>query len=94
MQTREDYVEMKVKDSMREGGEHYPFTSENVTEALTQMCFADQAMLASYIKMCFENHCNLDTPVHLADFVVDRVNDYWYKIAVFQAQEQYDKAGF
>lgn len=91
---RHEAVERMVDDSMREGGEYYPFNSDNVIEALVELCFADQAMLASYVKMCHDKSMDFDTHTHLADFMVDRVNDYWHKIAVKKAQEQYDKARF
>lgn len=91
---RHEAVERAVSDSMGEGGEYYPFTSDHVREALGELCFADQAMFAAYLVICDRNPNDLDTRTHLADFIVDRVNDYWHQIAVFQAQEQYDKAGF
>src|SRR5574340_656956 len=79
---RAEWVEQRVKDLMADGEEYSPFKPENVLEAISEMCFADRSMLAAYIKMCSDNPINFSNHTHLADFVVDRVEDYWHQCAV------------
>lgn len=84
-----EWVERKVDDLM--AGEYSPFNPDNVTEALSELCLADQILLSSYIKMCHDKPMNLDTHTHLADFMVDRVNDYWHEAATSKARDLYFK---
>lgn len=81
---RAEWVEAKVKELM--AGEYSPFLPDNVTEALSELSFADSCLMADYIKMCADHPDNVDNHVHLSDFVVDLVQDYWHGCAVKHAQ--------
>jgi len=86
---RTKWVEERVNYLMAE--EYSPFLPNHVTEALRELSFADSCLMAGYIKMCADHPDNVDNHVHLGDFVVDRVHDYWHSCAVTQAQKEYDE---
>lgn len=89
---RAEWVEQKVKDLMADGQEYSPFKPENIQEAISELCFADQIMLGSYMQAAFNLPANISAQVYLSDFLVDRVQDYWHECAVKHANELYDKA--
>lgn len=91
---RAEWVARRVDDLMADGQEYYPFKPAHVTEAISNLSFADEIMLASYVSTAFKFPDNTPAQAYLADFIIDRVQDYWHQCAVKHAQELYDKAGF
>ena len=91
---RVEWIESRVKDLMYDGQEYNPFKPENIQEAISELCFADQIMLGSYMQSAFKCPENTTAQLYLSDFILDRVQDYWHQCAVKHAQELYDKVVF
>ena len=89
---RADLVESRVRDMLK--SECNPFKPSHVTEALSQISDADAMLLGSYLQASYTLPTNDSAKINLADFVVDRVQDYWHEIAVFMAQKEYDNKEF
>lgn len=87
---RAEWIEARVEELMK--GEYSPSLPNNVTEALSELCFADQSMLAAYIQMCMLYNSDYYNRINLADFVIDRVDDYWHSTAVKIAADEYEKS--
>lgn len=87
---RAAWVKDRVNQLMKPGEECDPFTPDHVQEAIAQLEFADTLMLGAYVKSAFNLPDNTSAQVYLADFITDRVQDYWHKMAVWQAEKEYD----
>lgn len=88
---RDNWVEERVNYLISDGQEYSPFLPANVLEAISELSFADQILLGSYMQSAFNLPENDSAKINLADFVVDRVHDYWHACAVTQAQKEYDE---
>ena len=86
---RDNWVEERVNYLMTE--EYSPFLPNHVTEALSELSDADAMLMGSYLQASFNLPENDSAKINLADFVVDRVHDYWHACAVTQAQKEYDE---
>lgn len=86
---RDNWVENQVIELMRE--EYNTFKPEHVLEAISELSFADQILLGSYMQSAFNLPDNTTAQLNLSDFILDRVQDYWHACAVVQAQKQYDE---
>ncbi|HET8686656.1 MAG TPA: hypothetical protein VFM18_08330 [Methanosarcina sp.] len=91
---RAAWVEDRVNQLMKEGEEYDPFTPDHVQEAISELSVADAILLGSYVSTSFKLPDNDTARINLADFVTDRVQDYWHKMAVWQAENEYDKKEF
>src|SRR5512138_1640074 len=87
---RAAWVKDRVNQLMQQGEECDPFTPDHVQEAIAELEFADSMMLGAYVKSAFNLPDNTSAQVYLADFITDRVQDYWHKTAVFMAEKEYD----
>lgn len=73
-------IEEQVNHMTSEGEEYYPFTPDNLSEALTQMSLADSTLLGSYahVAMKIGTDC---TKVALTDFILRTSKKYWNEVA-------------
>lgn len=89
---RAEWVEDRVNQMLK--AECSPFSPDHMTEAIDNLEFADQIMLASYMQSAFNLPDNVSAKIYLADFITDRVQDYWHKMSVHLAEKEYDQKGF
>lgn len=88
---RAAWVKDRVNQLILKGEECYPFTPEHVQEAIAQLELADTMLLGAHVSTSFNLPDNDSAKIHLADFITDRVQDYWHKMAVWQAENEYDQ---
>lgn len=79
----------KANSLVQEGAEYYPFDVKNMEEAMCNLSFADSSMLAAYMKGAGENYDDQSAHVHLADFMIRVVREYWIEAAMKKAEEEY-----
>lgn len=86
---KDEWMKDRVKQLLE--GEYNPFTPDHVQEALAELEFADTLLLASYVSTSFKLPDNDSARINLADFITDRVQDYWHACAVIEAEREYDR---
>ena len=85
-QWKEDYID----ELMSKGGDCYPYTHENVIEALENRKISDEIFLSS----CIISGCEAENPLGAMAFIGNAVKkvifEYWKKAAEIKADADYD----
>lgn len=83
---------IRIKDQakylIQEGQECYPFTPDNLSEAVEQANLADKILLGAYAHTADKLGSDV-TKIMLADFVLDLSKKYWSDIAEFIANRDF-----
>lgn len=88
-ETKMQWIVDRANSLMEPGEEYYPFSVENVNEALSNLNFVNSCLLAGYIKIADENYGDQSAHVHLADFIKRVIREYWVDPAMKKAEEEY-----
>ncbi|MCR4319723.1 MAG: hypothetical protein NUV74_05230 [Candidatus Brocadiaceae bacterium] len=78
---RERLVADAVAESMKDGGEYYPFSRRNFTEAAQNLCDANYIVLSAFAGTADEFPHNDLAQVSAAHCLLKQVRDYWLPIA-------------
>ena len=83
---RPDYI----KELLTKGGDFYPWTQENVIEALENRKYSDELFLGSCVIAGCEAGNPLGSMAFIGNAVKTVVQEYWKDAAVKKADKEYD----
>ena len=90
---KDDWIKNQVEILMSEGQDCYPFTPDNIQEAICQMDLSNMQLFSHYIKSANNEPSTVINVEHLflADFIVAGVKRYWKEIAEVKADKSFSE---
>lgn len=89
---REELVESMIDELLSPSGEFYPFSTENLSEALTQADMKAMFRLAVFAAASNERPDNPCSSHYLAVCLRSIANTYWHNMAMERAEKEIPSA--